>query len=416
MNTRLLRVQRTNIFALALAVLGIGTLASADVIVDQPWDGNNLGIIAHVFPDRPDHDTFELDDFSTTQDYLVTTLEAGGTDVGNPADNLAVIGEIWDGLPGIFGGNLVMSSVSGVEHADGSVAIDFGCQLLPAGDYWITVYVVRNIAKGFNWTWKRTNDMVFGKGDPPEGSEHYTYNPGGGLFGGAATDPIPGSVAFFVLGPADMHFVLKGEPALSTVVVDFSTAPPDGLYPSYNEDGFTFNPLAPATMIQLTTQFGDRGLRLIPGNPSREAVRMVHEAGTSFDLQSLDVPYRSLGTFDEWTVESSAGGSQVLAGTGTFAFAGPDWSDLQHVDVFLSNGEPGNIVLDNLTMEAISSCNDCPCDIDGDGICGSSDLLLLLGSWGPCADCNNCPEDLDGDCIVGTTDLVIFLGNWGPCP
>ena len=52
-------------------------------------------------------------------------------------------------------------------------------------------------------------------------------------------------------------------------------------------------------------------------------------------------------------------------------------------------------------------------DIDGDGIVGTTDLILLLGAWGPCDDCGACPEDLDGDCVVGTTDLILMLGNWG---
>ena len=52
-------------------------------------------------------------------------------------------------------------------------------------------------------------------------------------------------------------------------------------------------------------------------------------------------------------------------------------------------------------------------DIDGDGEVGVSDLLILLGEWGPCADCNDCPADLDGDCVVGLSDFLILLANWG---
>ena len=54
-----------------------------------------------------------------------------------------------------------------------------------------------------------------------------------------------------------------------------------------------------------------------------------------------------------------------------------------------------------------------PGDIDGDGSVGVKDLLILLGSWGPCDDCNDCPADLDDDCTVGVKDLLILLGNWG---
>ncbi len=52
-------------------------------------------------------------------------------------------------------------------------------------------------------------------------------------------------------------------------------------------------------------------------------------------------------------------------------------------------------------------------DLDGDGIVGTADLILLLGAWGPCDDCRDCPADLDGDCAVGTSDLILLLGNWG---
>ncbi len=55
----------------------------------------------------------------------------------------------------------------------------------------------------------------------------------------------------------------------------------------------------------------------------------------------------------------------------------------------------------------------CPGDIDGDGMVGITDLLILLASWGPCADCDDCPADLDGNCTVGVSDLLILLSNWG---
>ncbi len=45
-----------------------------------------------------------------------------------------------------------------------------------------------------------------------------------------------------------------------------------------------------------------------------------------------------------------------------------------------------------------------PADLNADGLVGILDFLILLGSWGPCADCDNCPADfnpaqteLDGD-------------------
>ncbi len=53
----------------------------------------------------------------------------------------------------------------------------------------------------------------------------------------------------------------------------------------------------------------------------------------------------------------------------------------------------------------------CP-DLDADGGVGTTDLLVLLGAWGPNP---GHPADLDGDGAVGATDLIILLGAWGPC-
>ena len=61
----------------------------------------------------------------------------------------------------------------------------------------------------------------------------------------------------------------------------------------------------------------------------------------------------------------------------------------------------------SFTVDAI------PGDLNGDGVVGVADFLILLGNWGPCADCEDCPADVDGNCAVGVSDLLILLGNWG---
>jgi hypothetical protein len=55
-----------------------------------------------------------------------------------------------------------------------------------------------------------------------------------------------------------------------------------------------------------------------------------------------------------------------------------------------------------------------PGDIDGDGVVGVEDFLLLLEAWGPCpSPCPpHCPADLDADCAVGVTDFLLMLANW----
>ncbi len=55
-----------------------------------------------------------------------------------------------------------------------------------------------------------------------------------------------------------------------------------------------------------------------------------------------------------------------------------------------------------------------PGDLDGDGVVGIRDLLMMLAGWGPCPEPPEaCPPDLNGDGVVGVGDLLILLSNWG---
>ncbi len=53
-----------------------------------------------------------------------------------------------------------------------------------------------------------------------------------------------------------------------------------------------------------------------------------------------------------------------------------------------------------------------PADLNGDGVVNSSDLAIILGTWGMCeTEC--CPGDLNLDGAVDSTDLAFLLGLWG---
>ena len=55
-----------------------------------------------------------------------------------------------------------------------------------------------------------------------------------------------------------------------------------------------------------------------------------------------------------------------------------------------------------------------PFDIDGDGVVGINDFLILLAAWGDCPlPPAECPADLDLVGTVGISDLLILLANWG---
>ncbi|MHC5113001.1 MAG: WD40/YVTN/BNR-like repeat-containing protein [Planctomycetota bacterium] len=50
-------------------------------------------------------------------------------------------------------------------------------------------------------------------------------------------------------------------------------------------------------------------------------------------------------------------------------------------------------------------------DLDGDGDVDFGDILIVIGSWGPCA--GACPADLDGSGAVDFGDILIVIANWG---
>lgn len=59
------------------------------------------------------------------------------------------------------------------------------------------------------------------------------------------------------------------------------------------------------------------------------------------------------------------------------------------------------------------TCGSCEGDVNGDGMVDVTDLLDVVGSWGPCTDV--CPADIDGNGIVDVSDLLTVVGNWGDC-
>ena len=56
---------------------------------------------------------------------------------------------------------------------------------------------------------------------------------------------------------------------------------------------------------------------------------------------------------------------------------------------------------------------ECPADLNDDGSVNVTDLLSLLGGWGPNP---GHPADINDDGTVSVTDLLAILGAWGECP
>ena len=85
--------------------------------------------------------------------------------------------------------------------------------------------------------------------------------------------------------------------------------------------------------------------------------------------------------------------------------------------VAFDTGDNSNVeaAVDGIELTSVNCTVPVPGDLDGDGIVGITDFLMLLAEWGACpVPCPPaCAADLDGDCAVGITDFLALLGNWG---
>ena len=67
-----------------------------------------------------------------------------------------------------------------------------------------------------------------------------------------------------------------------------------------------------------------------------------------------------------------------------------------------------------LAVEEEPPANECPEDLDGDGVVSVGDVLMLLGEFGCAVECGS--ADLDADGLVGVTDILAMLNVFGtPC-
>lgn len=79
-------------------------------------------------------------------------------------------------------------------------------------------------------------------------------------------------------------------------------------------------------------------------------------------------------------------------------------------DGSITVNSPTNLAGD--TASVIARCK--PADLNQSGGVNVTDLLLLLGSWGPCL--TSCANDINFSGTVNVTDLLQMLSEWGDCP
>lgn len=103
------------------------------------------------------------------------------------------------------------------------------------------------------------------------------------------------------------------------------------------------------------------------------------------------------------------------------------WSTLRPMHaVHWKNVSGGYYIYNHACMGDVGP-KSCRADVTGDGIVNVSDLLAVIGNWGPCGNgwvCGqaiyHCPADVPGtglsQCdVVNVTDLLVVINSWGPC-
>ncbi len=70
----------------------------------------------------------------------------------------------------------------------------------------------------------------------------------------------------------------------------------------------------------------------------------------------------------------------------------------------------GNGMTGMINVEGDS--DECPSDVNHDGLVNVTDLLAAIGDWGM----TDSPADVNGDGIVNVSDLLAMIDAWGACP
>ncbi len=65
-------------------------------------------------------------------------------------------------------------------------------------------------------------------------------------------------------------------------------------------------------------------------------------------------------------------------------------------------------------LNTVFSVPGCPVDLSGNCLADFSDILAIIGAWGPCG--LGCREDLNGNGSVDFADILAVIEAWGPCP
>ncbi len=150
-----------------------------------------------------------------------------------------------------------------------------------------------------------------------------------------------------------------------------------------------------------------------------EFLAEIRNAVPDVEVAWLGEGVHRTSTAERWHVYmmDEAGAAGVAAATMVTDETIGTWVD-QSVDGLRNDGahlsHRGNTRLAEGWLPKLGLATQIPADLDGDGLVGILDFLLLLAAWGPCpVPPDPCPADIDGDGVVGIADFLYLLGVWG---
>ncbi len=217
---------------------------------------------------------------------------------------------------------------------------------------------------------------------------------------------------------------------------------PNHSYRSWGNDATSFNASLTTTgntMVGPTIAQALKDSCLSAGHlPVFLDILVPARVGSDASIDFGDVPQGSMASMDLsvfndgddtlWTNDgintlsySLTTGAGLTAPMGSFTHDSGDAANMHSIELDTSTVGPfagGVVITSNDPEEGVrvvtvtaNIVSDCPEDLDGDGVVGSSDLAQLIGLW-----TSMDPDaDLDGSGTVGSGDLAILIGNWGPC-
>jgi hypothetical protein len=235
----------------------------------------------------------------------------------------------------------------------------------------------------------------------------WTNNPAtSGANRGRTSQPIDAVVGVGTVNIDRAHRVMTGGQHASRTT-------PTGLSP------------APAAAWETTTLSGDESRYIKVDVPSfADEVSIVltwHQKANSgfgsytlvdYDLELLRVVGENLVTLTGKKGMGVFGAGNVVSESAV--------DNVEHL--YIQDLEPGEYVIEIRRVDSVGGLSvfsvgwlfpevdSVPGDITGDGVVDVSDILALIGNWGPCD--GYCPADLNGDGMVNVSDILLLLSYW----